>query len=140
MAASRMLIVLAFALISSACGSEDPAPTASEVSSAGPTSPTGDGGGNCDRVIDRWLEIQQDLLDQLAAAESDGLSDSQRTAIFSGTASAIFENGRDAITLGCEAALETGSDEICERVTDLVADPGVASDTLDRLLEACAGA
>ncbi|MGI9623409.1 MAG: hypothetical protein ACR2PK_11280 [Acidimicrobiales bacterium] len=85
-----------------------------------------DAGDNCDQIVDRWVEIQQQLLDDLDDAEDRDLSDDAVAALSAGTASGLFENSRDATRLGCEDVLMAGSAALCDRVSELQA-PGPAS-------------
>ena len=95
-----------------------------------------DGDGVCTVVVDRWVEIQQDLLDKLATFEP-GASNEERNATFQGTAAAMFENSRDANTIGCEAVLASGSDETCARLADLRASNPAGESALDDHRVAC---
>lgn len=95
-----------------------------------------DGDAACKVVVDRWVEIQQDLLDKLATFEP-GASDEGRNAAFQGIAAAMFENSRDANTIGCETALASGSDETCARLVDLRASNPDGESALDQHRVAC---
>lgn len=102
----------------------------------GASDESSDGDGDCQVVVDRWVEIQQDVLDKLATFGPE-VSEEGRNAAFQGIAAAMFENSRDANTIGCETALASGSDATCARVADLRASNPDGESALEQHRLAC---
>jgi hypothetical protein len=118
------LIVVSIAVVVAGCGGS---------SSSGQTE------SSCDQILDRWFDVQQQLLVDLDDAEEQGLSEDAVAGRAAGTASGLFENSRDATRLGCEAVLEAGSSELCARLADLEAPGAQSSSALADLQSGCSG-
>ncbi len=88
----------------------------------------------CDVVVQRWAEIQQQLLDDLAAVPEDS---EPSAGVFTATAQAFAENSRDALAIGCDSTLLSGSAETCELIDELTSDGSAAGAVLDDLKQAC---
>lgn len=120
-----MPLILVAILLAGACGGDE-----SDDGSTG-------GGEGCEQILDRWVEIQQQLLIDLDDAEERGLSEEAVAALSAGTASGLFENSRDATRVGCEGVLVAGDAELCARVGDLEADGAASTAALAELESQC---
>lgn len=123
----RGVVALAFLVLAVGCGDDS-------SSDAG-----ADAGSSCDQILDRWVEIQQQLFVDLDEAEERGLSEDAVAALAAGTASGLFENSRDATRLGCETVLQAGTSALCARIADLETTGPPSQAALADLEAGCAG-
>lgn len=93
----------------------------------------------CIALADRWITIQQRLLDAIGEATPGEVASpsAQLAAAFGGTAASLLEINRDTHRAGCESQVRSGSALICARLNRLLAGGPAGDDAMSSLRAAC---
>ena len=85
---------------------------------------------DCEGLADRWVVLQQQILDSLDGSESG-------VASFDNHGAAMIEQARDASAVGCSDQVAAGSRLICVRVDQLRPMGPVGEAVIANLRAAC---
>lgn len=114
-------------VVATACGSGS---VATVEATEGPE-PTADNENACVGLADRWVLLQQRILDGLNA---EGELDPLEVNL---SAAAMIEQARDAEARGCPEEVAVGSPLLCERLDQLQASGPTAEALIADLAAAC---
>ena len=93
----------------------------------------------CTALADRWIGIQQRLLDAIGESGPDEVASpsTKLTAAFGVTAASLLEINRDAQRGSCESQVRSGSPLICARLDRLLTRGPAGDDVVSSLRATC---